>query len=91
MLGGWNRTTPPGGGDILGKDPQLHMSKRESQLAAAGLHKWESQGSEMGYSTVLAIWSRKWGLAMRWGKRDKSQALGNWQILLPEGGTRQDL
>lgn len=52
---GWNRTIPPGGEDILGKDPQLHTNKRKSQLASAGLHKWECQGSETGYSTVLAI------------------------------------
>lgn len=28
---------------------------------------------------------------MRWGKRDKSQALGNWQILLPEGWDKAGL
>lgn len=28
---------------------------------------------------------------MRWGKRDKSPALGNWQILLPEGWDKAGL
>lgn len=48
------RATPPGGGDMLGKDLQLHTSRRKSKLAAAGLYKWECRGFEMGYSTVLA-------------------------------------